>query len=126
MSLNKPGSCCRISEGLGVVGERAYLLHLHAPRYEEEVIFRANAENEFVALKKVSGCSEGKFYMGAHVLQSPSSSPRNFPGSPAVTKTAHPNCRTTKIPSSLQRSGRNTDYLSLGTVSLKMMDSSIS
>lgn len=32
---------------------RAYPLHLHAPRYEEEVGCRANAENEFVALKKV-------------------------------------------------------------------------
>lgn len=81
MSLDEPESLCRISEGFGVTGERAYPLHLHAPRYEEEVVFRANAENEFVALKKVRGCSEGKFYMGAHILQNPSfsSSSRDFP-----------------------------------------------
>lgn len=38
---------------------RAYPL-LHAPRYEEEVGCRANAENEFVALKKVRPSKESK------------------------------------------------------------------
>jgi hypothetical protein len=72
-----------MSEGLEVVGERAYPLHLHAPRYEEEVVFRANAENEFVALKKVRGCDDGNFYMEASTCsRNPSSSPRNFPTAP--------------------------------------------
>lgn len=91
---------------------RAYPLP-HAPRYEEEVGCRANAENEFVALKKVRHSKES---MGSSVWSHVFS--RIPTPAPATSQTALPWLKlliqTTFDPkiksSSLQSFDWTTDY----------------